>query len=81
MGFEFYYLDSLLKGSLKLSVLYRCECAGAVVLMAVDTARVGQDYLLEETKPCDCRTESSVICQVFTVVEINQLGLRGNFEV
>lgn len=41
MGFEFYYLDSLLKGSLKLSVLYRCECAGAVVLMAVDTARVG----------------------------------------
>lgn len=41
MGFEFYYLDSLLKGSFKLSVLYRCGCAGAAVLMAVDTARVG----------------------------------------
>lgn len=36
MEFEFYDLDILLKGSFKLSVLYRlCECAGAVMLMAV----------------------------------------------
>lgn len=35
MGFEFYYLDILLKGSFKLSVPYRlCGCVGAVMLMA-----------------------------------------------
>lgn len=61
MGFEFYCPDILLKGSFKLPILYRYGCAGAVMLMELGTAGVGQDHL-EDTPPCHCRTESNAIC-------------------